>query len=200
MHMPCTCTQLHAHAMHMHNIIHVMLLVTVHTYMCMSPSAYSEAQGSPSTAHMHRYNVPGPDVPYRTHLPRALAPQVSLPPPTSSGEADYPGLADTLAARRQAHPGATVRLSACSWATGPRRCVPSRRTVGSSLQSSISRGGHMPSSRGRRSIRGRRNIQGTKMSGGCGRGDPGGRTVAAALVGPSGPSSSASSRRPRRRP
>jgi len=103
MHMPCTCTQLHAHAMHMHNIIHVMLLVTVHTYMCMSPSAYSEAQGSPSTAHMHRYNVPGPDVPYRTHLPRALAPQVSLPPPTSSGEADYPGLADTLAARRQAH-------------------------------------------------------------------------------------------------
>ena len=54
--------------------------------------------------------MPGPDVPYRTHLPSALSPQVSLPPPTSSGDADYPGLADTLAALRQAHPGATLRF------------------------------------------------------------------------------------------
>ena len=38
------------------------------------------------------------------------ASQVPLPPPTSSGDADYRGLADTLAALRHAHPGATLRF------------------------------------------------------------------------------------------
>ena len=55
---------------------HVPLMEDTLARLCvnMSPSAYPEAQGSPPTARVYRYSVPGPGVPYRTHLPRALAP------------------------------------------------------------------------------------------------------------------------------
>eukprot|EP00964_Phaeocystis_antarctica_P087315 scaffold55381_cov45-Phaeocystis_antarctica.AAC.1 len=91
---------------------HVPLMEDTLARLCvnMSPSAYPEAQGSPPTARVYRYSVPGPGVPYRLGATsRDLSPDVR-------GRRRLP--------RPHRHPGGAA--AGAPWRDAPLRGRPAR--------------------------------------------------------------------------